>query len=96
MMHTQTVGDALSDGGYGDVYETEVGDRTPTEAVVDVVAAISDAEPASLEPLYDTVDPEAVDALCASGDADEPTVSFEYCGFAVRIEGCDRVIVTEP
>lgn len=96
MIERTTHEDVLQDGGYGDVHETEVGDRTPSEAVVDAVAAISDAEPASLEPLYEAIDPDAIDALCTSGDAAEPAVSFEYSGYAITIEGSERVVVVEP
>lgn len=90
-------GDLQGDGGYGDVHETVVGDRSPSEAVVDAIAAISDVQPADLDPLYTSIDPDALDALCESGGNDGvPSVSFDYHGFAVTVDGLDRVVVVEP
>ena len=67
-----------------DVHETDIGDREPSEAVVDVVAAILDEEPSSLEPLYRTVDPDALDGLYVDESDVSPTVRFRYEGLVVR------------
>jgi hypothetical protein len=58
---------------------------TPTDAVVQAVAAVRGVDPTELtEPLYDVVDPEALDALLASSNG-EMTVSFRYGGHVVRV-----------
>lgn len=85
-----------NDGGYEDVYETEIGGRPPSAAVVQAVGAMTDREPTSLDPLYETIDPDALDALCTNSDAADPSVTFQYHGFSVTVEGTDRVVVVEP
>lgn len=80
-----------------DRFETDLGDRKPSEAVVDAVAALVDVEPVELSPLYRTIDPEALDALCQSADASaRPTVQFDYEGFVVTVTDTDVVSVVEP
>lgn len=79
------------------LFETDIGDRKPSEAVVDAVAAIADTEPAKLSPLYRTVDPEALDALCRNpGASAQPTVQFNYEGFVVTVTDTDGVSIVEP
>lgn len=97
-MHEPTDDRAVDHGMVDrDVYETEIGDRAPSEAVLDVVGAIRDVTPPDLPPLYDAVDPEALDDFCASADEDaRPTISFDYDGFVVTVHGTDTVAVTEP
>lgn len=43
---------------------------SPSMAVVRAVAALEDVEPVAVDPLYDAVDPDALDALVSSADAD--------------------------
>ena len=64
-------------------------------AVVEMVAIAADVEPSALEPLYDTVDPEALDALIGrSGAAGIHTeVGFTYAGFDVTVGGDGEVTV---
>ena len=81
----------------GDVHETEIGARKPSEAVIDVVAAIQDAEPAALAPLYDTVDPDAIDSLCTNENLGaDPTIRFTYEGLIVTVSASDAITVVEP
>lgn len=74
-----------------DTYRTEYQDyaEPPSEAVVRAVAAISGDEPFELTPLYEVVDPDALDALFLPTH-DGPTeregeVAFNYCGYRVEI-----------
>lgn len=81
----------------GEIYETEIGDRQPSEAVVDVIAAIRDVEPAKLSPLYQTVDPDALDSLCTNESLGaEPTIRFTYEGLVVTVSASDTITVVEP
>ncbi|SFC56178.1 hypothetical protein SAMN05444422_110124 [Halobiforma haloterrestris] len=67
----------------------------PSQRVVTKIAEADDVEPATLEPpLYSTIDPDALDALVESGDADT-TVSFAYHGYEVRVDGTGEVTLTE-
>lgn len=58
-------------------------------AVVSAVAALTDTEPTSMEPLYGTIDADALDTLF------EPTVGEEKRGperITFTYQGCDVVV----
>lgn len=81
----------------GEIYETEIGDRRPSEAVIEVVSAIEDVEPTDLTPLYTRVDPDALDSLCANEGLDaHPTVRFNYEGLVVTVSASNTITVVEP
>ena len=74
-------------------------DRSPSERVVERVAAAEGTEPTRLEErLHDSVDPDALDALFARGSA-TVTIEFEFGGHAVTVVGDEggsvRVDATE-
>jgi hypothetical protein len=62
------------------------------DIVVDAVAAAEGVSPAEIEPIYDAVDPDAVDALLETPSA---AVSFCYCGYRVEIDR-DRECTLTP
>ncbi|MFB6164739.1 MAG: HalOD1 output domain-containing protein [Haloarculaceae archaeon] len=99
--------DALSNGGREPDRPVELisvaeadGRDSPSEAVVRAVAAVSDRRPDALEPLYDAVDPDALDALCASTPDDTArdalTVEFRYGGYDVAVDGDGSILVYGP
>lgn len=63
--------------------------KTVSETVVFAVAELTGSDPASLDPLYNTVDPDALNALFEESqfglDRSPSRVSFTYCG-------CDVVV----
>ena len=65
--------------------------------VVEAVSAVIDESPAAIEPLYDVVDPEALDALFRPRSDDTPplrgAVTFEFGGCEVTVEGTGTVVV---
>lgn len=73
-------------------------------AVVRAVGAVSgrdpvapDADGGRLEPLYETIDPDALDALFHDADdGGDPvgTVRFDYCGHEVTVDSTGLVSVT--
>ena len=69
-----------------------------SETVIMAVAALTDSEPTELDPLYDFVDPDAIDALFRhAATRDRRTnhrLSFLYHGYDVRIR-CDGAIRIE-
>jgi len=75
---------------------TALSGETPRTVAEKVIDAISDAEgeaPAKLTPpLYDAIDPEALDAVTESMDP-EGTIAFEYCGHEVRIDGDGEISI---
>lgn len=58
----------------------------PSTAVVDEIASAEDVSPPNVPvPLYDSVDPDALDALVSS--ADDVSVTFSYFGYQVTVDG---------
>lgn len=64
-------------------------------AVVEMVAIAADVEPSALDPLYDTVDPEALDRLIGKDETSAVAVEvvFEYAGYDVTVRGDGVVTV---
>ncbi|MFC6835007.1 HalOD1 output domain-containing protein [Halomarina ordinaria] len=60
-----------------------------TTSVVEAVAKELAVDPTSLPPLYETVDPDALDSLATTGI----TVRFTHAGCDVHIE--DGIVTTE-
>ena len=83
------------------VYRTsfDSADVDPSLAVVDVLAAISDSEPATLEPLYNSIDPDALDQLFESHDAAARTsdfsVQFAHAGHEIALSS-DGTVEVRP
>lgn len=85
---------------------TEAG-RSISASVLEAVAAASgrslvtddaDDHTEALEPLYSTIDPDALDALLASKATDEHPpvrVEFTYCGYRVTADSTGLVTVDE-
>lgn len=100
-MTTQT----RSNSNTGDAVTREVdADQPASLAVVEAVAAVSGRSPTAaageadpLEPLFEAVDPEALDALVdasAGADGRAVEVAFEYAGHDVTVEAADATTVT--
>jgi hypothetical protein len=61
-------------------------DEVPSEAVVRTVASLREEDPADLEPLFETVDPDAIDALLGGDREDgalELRLTYESCEIVV-------------
>ncbi|QSW97871.1 HalOD1 output domain-containing protein [Haloterrigena alkaliphila] len=73
--------------------------ETPSLELIEQVASLEETDPMALPPLYDAIDPEALDSLCRSSASDgamtEPTVHFTYCGYDVRVGAAGDVAVSE-
>lgn len=84
-------GDADARDGADGTYRTRwSADEAPSSSVVEAVAAIEGVEPTSLDRLYDSVDPDALDALFEpSGDAPlrdgDGHVAFTFNGYRVTV-----------
>jgi len=63
--------------------------------VVEAVAAATDTSPLDLPPLYDTMDPDALVRLVASGD-DEFHIMFDFAGVEVVIAGTGEIVSATP
>ncbi|NGM68362.1 hypothetical protein G6M89_04955 [Natronolimnobius sp. AArcel1] len=70
-------------------------DQSVTEAVIDAVATATGISPIELPPLYDSVDPDALNTLFdrqREGSALE--MGFFYSDYRIVVEGDGRVIVS--
>lgn len=67
----------------GDGGSTSCENYTSSDDVVDVVAAARGVDPMELDPLYDVIDPDALDAVLAR-DTDVE-VAFEYADCLVVV-----------
>lgn len=83
--------------------ETSATTESPTalsQLVVEAVAEREDVGPIELDPLYDAVDPDALDAifqmqLRPSNNAPTGEIHFEYHGYTVRVTAAGRVDLRE-
>jgi len=67
----------------------------PSTAVVGAVSTVADRDPLSIEPLYSTIDPDALNALFADGRRDDGDihVRFSMIGYRITLSSDGRVTV---
>lgn len=74
-----------------EISTTEIGeDDLPSRAVVEIIAGTEDVEQTDLPPLYDAIDPDALDALFeprprGDGDRTPAEVQFSYYGYEIYV-----------
>lgn len=68
------------------VIDREFDGDAPHVAVAQAVGSLLDADPGELEPLFDSLDPEALDALCRGEPRARLRVSFVYQGCSVTVQ----------
>lgn len=77
-------------------FDPAAGDR-PSEAVVTAVAAVDGERPLELDPLYDAIDPDALNTLFEHarrvGDSTQ-RLRFPYAGFDVSVRSDGRIRIT--
>lgn len=89
-------------GGHGretDTYRTTYDPDTPgslPEAVIELVSVAIGKEPKSMDPLFDVVDPDALDTLFRSREARTGRIEFRFCGCEVRAVSGGEVLVSGP
>lgn len=66
---------------------------TPSEAIVLGIAERTGTEPTELPPLYEVIDPEALDALAR--DENPCQMAFEYADYAVTVAGYQHITIHE-
>lgn len=79
--------------------ETDVREETVSERVIDAVSEATGTDPVELEPLYNVVDPDALNAIFASGGAGESSdteLRFTMAGCDVLVRDGGNVVVTPP
>lgn len=60
-------------------------DRSPSMAVVELVADVTGTDPLELPPLYNALDPDALDSLCGNSSGFS-SLEFEYTSRTVTVE----------
>lgn len=90
--HGASVDDAAVRGLY------DWSSTSPSQAVVETVAAAVGDSQAEIDPLYEYVDPDGLNALVRSDvePCDEVVVSFVMADYEVDVHGDGRVIVRSP
>ena len=86
---TSTFSDVRTHAETGTTVATYDHDNDPLSvAIPELVARLEACHPCSLPPLYECVDPEALDGLFGDsrGDASRLGVSFDYHGYRVAVE----------
>ena len=84
----------------GPVLTYEVNDdEPPSEAVVAAIAAVSDADSAAMEPLAQSIDPDALDALFAEQYDGTPrgtgVAKFAFLGYELVVSSEGLVTVLD-
>lgn len=78
-------------------FTTTCRDEQVSETVITAVATAIDADPLEMDPLYDSIDPDALDRLCGPSTA-SPTLQLQFslAGCEVEVRGDGTVTVTPP
>lgn len=74
------------------------GDDVTSSLLERIVRAVADEEgcdPFSLPPLYETIDPDALELLFGNSRSDRLEVIFEYAGYEVVVTGRRGVVVSK-
>lgn len=75
--------------------ERDSSERMST-VLIEAVASIRDVTATELDPLYETIDPDAIDALCDRSKTENPLeISFQYEGCGVSVSGNGRIELVE-
>ena len=64
--------------------------------VIQQVAAATGTDPLDLDPLYETIDPEALDAVFDTATPPEASVTFTLADCEVTVYGSGEISVTPP
>ncbi|MFW6003695.1 MAG: HalOD1 output domain-containing protein [Halanaeroarchaeum sp.] len=69
----------------------------PSLAVVALQAAVADEDPTDSAPLFEAIDPDALDAVAAGREGGVPPVriSFEYEGYTVTVDSAGALSIGE-
>lgn len=73
------------------------GTKPPSIALVEAMAAVTDADPMNLDSLYETIDPDALDDLFGhrpfGSSGFDGSVTFAFCGHEVSIHASGEIVI---
>jgi hypothetical protein len=89
--------DDCQESCYEATFDPTAGDRA-SEVIVRAIEATTGSDPLGLEPLYEAINPDALDALCehTRSAADAIALRFSYAGYDVDVRTDGQVRVFEP
>lgn len=64
-----------------------------SEAIIDAVATHKKVDAIDLDPLYEEIDPDAVNALFRPENGQNARIVFEYCGCMVTARANGEIII---
>lgn len=79
---------SMPDGGDNGANESP---SSLSEEILDTLAEETDTGHRELPPLYDAVDPEALDRLFANRE--NGTVTFSFCGYEVTVNQAGEIVI---
>lgn len=68
---------------------------SPSLRVIDALAAVTDTDPLELPPLYEVIDPEALDALFRPDSGVEGTVQFTFGPHEITVRSDGTVAIDD-
>lgn len=68
------------------IHCSETDHNNPTELIVETVAALSNTPVEELPPLYEALDPDALDQLFDHGNTQALKIRFQYQGFQITLD----------
>lgn len=74
----------VPDDNLGQEKLVSIGEDPPSMTVVQTVADAGETGPSDLPPLYDAVDPDALDAMIQGRNTE--SVVFDYCDYTVAVQ----------
>lgn len=85
---------------FGEIFYTTYGDdESPWKAIVRAVSAVEGVQSTDVEPLYESVDPDALDALMNGpvviGNSGTIDVEFQYSGYRVHVRNDGTITILE-
>lgn len=63
--------------------------------IISAVASFKGVDPVELSPIYEDIDPEALDSLVNGNPGTYCQIGFEYCGVRVEIDSTGACSVSE-
>lgn len=67
---------------------------TPSMAVIDAVAEVLDIDPLELDPIFESIDTDALNGLLSGGEESPIHISFRFAGCDVTMSNNGRVRLT--
>lgn len=88
---------AMKTGTLDDTKKIDTGDEAVSQQVIEAVADAKGVDPLDLPPLYDSIDPDALDALFSHADSSSSIteLSLQIAGCEVLVRGNGEVTITD-